>query len=419
VKEQEFNKPDSSVPSEASEMVSAKEPIKLSCLFFTFLKLGSYSFGGFMSLVAAVRRELVEKSNALTEEKLVEGISLASLLPGPVAVNVVAFTGNHLRGIRGAAVCMAGVILPSFLLILALSVVYFKFNRLPVAGQLFSGVLPAVAAIILSAAVDMSKKSIRNWKQIIIALIALGVSLASKSYMTAVSVLAGSAAAGCLMSLKDLRHTVKIREKKKASLLFPVLLAVFASAALFCGLLFLPLIADLPPCLTIQRQISLTFSGMGLSAFGGGYIVIPAMQKLFVESLHWLSDKEFSDAIAMGQITPGPIFISAAFIGCKAGGVWGAVNAAFSVFVPPAILTLVCSEFLGFIRDSPLVKAAFLGLRPAVIGVILSAAVFLLAQVGPEWRGWFIFAAAFIIPMFYKIEHVFIIIGAAILCLLI
>ena len=153
MKEQEFNKPDSSVPSEASEMISAKEPIKLSCLFFTFLKLGSYSFGGFMSLVAAVRRELVEKSNALTEEKLVEGISLASLLPGPVAVNVVAFTGNHLRGIRGAAVCMAGVILPSFLLILALSVVYFKFNRLPVAGQLFSGVLPAVAAIILSAAV--------------------------------------------------------------------------------------------------------------------------------------------------------------------------------------------------------------------------------------------------------------------------
>lgn len=371
-----------------------------------------------MSLAAAVRRELAEKSKMLTEEKLVEGISLASLLPGPVAVNVVAFAGNHLRGIKGAAVCVAGVILPSFLLILALSVAYFKLNSLPVTGQLFAGVLPAVAAVILATAIDMSKKSIQNWKQIIIALIALGVSLASKSYMTTVIILVGSAATGCLMSPKEIRNTVKAPEKNKASLLFPVLRAAFAFAVLFCGLLLLPLIVDLPPSLMIQRQISLTFSSMGLSAFGGGYIVIPAMQKLFVESLHWLSNKEFSDAIAMGQITPGPIFISAAFIGYKAGGVWGAVNATWFVFVPPAILILVCSGFLGFIRDSPQVKAAFHGLRPAVIGIILSAAVFLLTQVGLEWRGWFIFAISFIILMFYKIEHVFIIIGAAVINLL-
>ena len=102
----------------------------------------------------------------------------------------------------------------------------------------------------------------------------------------------------------------------------------------------------------LQQKIMLTFSGMSLSLFGGGYVVIPAMQQVIVNSLNWLNQLEFTDAIAMGQITPGPIFISATFIGYKVAGFWGALNATISIFLPPGLLMIVCARFFDQIRNS-------------------------------------------------------------------
>lgn len=416
MKEREFEAQNNSPAQLMAAREMRKKWVKLPYLFLTFLKIGSYSFGGFMALVAVVRSELVEKAKVLTEDKLVEGISLASLLPGPTAVNVIAFTGNYLRGIKGAVVCMAGVLLPSFILIFILSVLYFRFNYLPLFGQLFSGLVPAVAAIILAVAVDLSKKSILDWKQALMAMIALGVSIVSKSYLATVIILLGSAVVASLITPKKrIGKKVDIARIKNEVTMSPILWVALVTALLLAVLSFLPYMVDLPRYLSIQRQITLTFSSMSLTAVGGGYIVIPAMQKLFVESLHWLSGREFSDAIAMGQITPGPIFISAAFIGYKVGGAWGALNATLSIFVPPAILLLMGARFLGFIGESVHVKAAFNGLRPAVVGTILSAVVFLLTQADLDWRGWLIFAISFIIPRFLKLEQIVIIIGSAII----
>jgi chromate transporter len=127
------------------------------------------------------------------------------------------------------------------------------------------------------------------------------------------------------------------------------------------------------PSIQLYKQMLLTFSGLSISQFGGGFVVIPAMQKVIVDALHWLSNKEFTDAIAMGQITPGPIFISAAFIGYKLDGVAGALTSTIAIYLPAACVMLLCAKFMEPIITSPVVKACFKGITAAVTGMIAAA----------------------------------------------
>ena len=122
------------------------ERASLSYIFFTFLKLGATAFGGYMSLVAIVQKQLVEVDKKLKEEDLLDGISLTSVLPGPVAVNTIAYVGYHLRGIPGAVVTFAGIIIPSFLLVIFLSWLYFSYGNIPAVKNVFSGITPAITA---------------------------------------------------------------------------------------------------------------------------------------------------------------------------------------------------------------------------------------------------------------------------------
>jgi chromate transporter len=137
-----------------------KNEISLLSLFWTFLKVGSTAFGGFMALISVVQSLVVERRRLLRQEDMLDGISLASMLPGPVAVNVVAYVGYRLRGVTGALVAATAVILPSFLLITTLSYVYFRWGQMPAMQKLFMGFIPAVTAIIATTAWGMSVKAI-------------------------------------------------------------------------------------------------------------------------------------------------------------------------------------------------------------------------------------------------------------------
>jgi len=121
-------------------------------LFLSFLRIGSTAFGGFMALISVVQNEIVERKKLLTQSEMLDGISLATILPGPVAVNVVAYVGYKLRGGLGALVSAVGVILPAFILIVALSAAYFRWGQIPAVNKLFLGFIPAVTAVIVHAA---------------------------------------------------------------------------------------------------------------------------------------------------------------------------------------------------------------------------------------------------------------------------
>jgi chromate transporter len=388
----------------------AKEA-SLKYLFLTFLKIGATSWGGFMALISVVQKNLVERDKILSDEEVLDGISLASVLPGPVAFNVVTFLGYRIKGLKGAMVSMAGILLPSFFLILILTYLYFKYDEIPALKSFFAGVLPAVSAIIISVALKMSKKNIKDYKQFLICIVSIVVLILLKAVYTTFLIIFLGGLAGYIL-YKD--NTEKVTPQKKAqSLPSARKTIIFVLLALLIGsfIWFIPELTkgDLKEFLITQKEILFTFFGMSLTLFGGGYVIIPSIQEIVVENLHWLNEQEFVDAIAMGQITPGPIFISATFIGYKVGGLSGAVTATLAIFLPPGFLMIFASRFMDKIKQSKIVIAIFKGLRPAVIGMIFAASYTIGKSVEINWITVFLFVFVLVASVRYKVNVVYLI----------
>ena len=375
-----------------------------------------------MALISVVQKKVVEKDQKIESEILLEGISLASVLPGPIAFNVITFIGYKLRGIKGAFVSMTGILLPPFLLMLILSFVYVKYGDIPSFTHFFAGVLPAVAAVIISVAITMAKKNISDAPQALIALAAATVIVLSKTYSTTLIVMLTSGIAGYLIYKQPSGQQKEVRIKQitggneKFVLIFLALIMISVSLILIFPLI-IPQESEISALL--HQRIMLTFSGMSLSLFGGGYVVIPAMQQVVVNSMNWLTNKEFADAIAMGQITPGPIFISATFIGYKLAGFWGALNATVAIFLPPGLVMIASTHYFNKIRNSTVIIAVFKGLRPAIIGMIAAAAFTILAHSDISYKTGLLLCVFLILAIKYKADPVFLIPGAGITGLLI
>jgi len=375
-------------------------------LFWTFLKIGSTAFGGFMALISVVQNYLVDRKKLLTDAEILDGISLATILPGPVAVNVVAYAGYKINGVVGAVVCSIAVIIPSFLLILLLSHFYFTWGEIPAVNNIFKGFIPAVAAIIISATLTMGKKTLKGKSEYTIAIIALLFLTFIGGFYSTIGIIISSGLAGLLLfkNTTDIEKiaTVQTGADKKKSL--PVSLLIFILLPL--AALALPLFNTFS---AITAKLFITFAGMSVLLFGGGFVFIPMIQEIVVDTYGWVTNKEFIDGIALGQITPGPILISATFIGYKMAGVLGATAATIGIFLPPALLMLICAHFLDKLKESPGITAALKGIRCGVIGMIAAAAIVVLQSAEQNWISLAILIAALLALVKFKIEVAWII----------
>lgn len=385
------------------------ERTSLSYIFFTFLKLGATAFGGYMSLVAIVQKQLVEVDKKLKEEDLLDGISLTSVLPGPVAVNTIAYVGYQLRGVPGAIAAFAGIILPSFFLVIFLSWLYFSYGNIPAVKNVFSGITPAITALIVTVAIGMTRKTIKLPAQWTICLLAALLLILVGGFAVTFLLIIVSGVAGAFLFRQSAEQALpgdeKIHFENKQLVISGVVLLL-----LLCTLLW----GGQYPGAPKDVQILSTFSGISLTLFGGGYVVIPALHELFVENLNWLTSAEFADGIAIGQITPGPIFVTATFIGYKVAGVLGAFLATVAIFTPPAVLTVLLSRFVKILNLSSVVKAAMKGVRVAVIGMIFASAITIGQTITPSVVSAIIFAAIFIISLKYTISPVYLIIASGV-----
>lgn len=385
------------------------ERTSLSYIFFTFLKLGATAFGGYMSLVAIVQKQLVEVDKKLKEEDLLDGISLTSVLPGPVAVNTIAYVGYQLRGVPGAIAAFAGIILPSFFLVIFLSWLYFSYGNIPAVKNVFSGITPAITALIVTVAIGMTRKTIKLPAQWTICLLAALLLILVGGFAVTFLLIIVSGVAGAFLFRQSAEQALpgdeKIHFENKQLVMSGVVLLL-----LLCTLLW----GGQYPGAPKDVQILSTFSGISLTLFGGGYVVIPALHELFVENLNWLTSAEFADGIAIGQITPGPIFVTATFIGYKVAGVLGAFLATVAIFTPPAVLTVLLSRFVKILNQSSVVKAAMKGVRAAVIGMIFASAITIGQTITPSLVSAIIFAAIFIISLKYTISPVYLIIASGV-----
>jgi chromate transporter len=386
--------------SEVSTAVQQENSqVSLLSLFLMFLKIGSTAFGGFMALISVVQNYVVDRKKLVSHELMMDGISLATILPGPVAVNVVAYTGYQIRGLAGALVCTTAVIIPAFILITSLSYVYFTWGAIPSVTHIFNGFMPAVAAIILSAAINMGKKSLSSGDEYAMAILAALLLVMVGGFFITLAIIVFSGVVGFLV----FRTEQPVSTDSSASKQYVVPVAGAAALGVFFLLPYLKASASL------GLKLFATFSGMSLLLFGGGYVFIPLIQDVVVDTQGWVSHREFIDGIALGQVTPGPILISAAFIGFKVAGIAGALVSTLGIFTPPAILMLVCTSLLDTIRKSHIIKAVLKGIRCAVTGMIAAAAYVIAMASEHNFITVLIFAATLYALMKTKLEVAWII----------
>ena len=384
-------------------------PVLLRSLFWIFFKIACTSFGGFMALISIVQNVIVERRRVMSHQDMLDGISLASILPGPVAVNLVAYVGYKLRGGLGALVSAFAVVLPSFVFILVLSVAYFRWGQVPAVSKLFMGFLPAVTAIIVVAAWNMGRKAVAGVREGVIVAAAAAVLIGIGGFLSTLAIIVGAGVAGWLW-FRDQGSVPSAdppaAKPKTARLRVSTALTVLVSAP----------VSTLVPMLSLEPnlllKLFLTFAGMSLMLFGGAYVFIPLIQEIVVDGQGWVTQQEFIDAVAMGQITPGPILVSAAFIGLKIAGLAGAVAATLGIYLPSGLLMIVCTHALDRIKRARVIQAALRGIRPAVVGMIFAAAIVVGRTAAPVWISATIFAVALYALVRWRVEVAWIISAA-------
>ena len=340
--------------------------VSLGRLFLIFLRIGCTTWGGFMVFIAVVSNSLSARKIA-TEEDITDAIMVAQILPGPVAVDMTVAIGYRLRGLAGAAVCWLGSVTPSFMVVTTLSVLYLTYGSNPNVKSVFMAFPSAMVAIVAVAAYEMGRKQVKDWAQAAIAvcaclaIIVQGAFFPGAWWVTfAIVVLAG--VCGWLL----------YRPRPKSA---PAPAAVSGSpgktlALAPMGIALFPTVGS-----AMIWKIFITFAVMSVSLFGSGYVFIPIIKSHLVKELHWLTADEFTAGLALTQITPGPILMTAAFVGVKIAGLPGALAGMLGMFVPPAILTLIAAHSLQAIKKSTAVTAGLRGVRPAVVGMLLAAAI--------------------------------------------
>ncbi len=361
-------------------------------LIRTCLTIGSVSFGGYLPLVAMIRDKLVDRDKLIEEVRITEALALGSLLPGPLAVNVTAYISFLVGGLTGSVLAVFSVLLPSFILLLIFSVLYFEFQMNIGLDYILMGILPVILAIIFSMALKMFKSHCQDYLQMGIAITSLGLLFFFPGYWSILFIILGSGVLGTFLYKQSGPVKYTFVRNDIWYLLVPIL--VVTGYTVIHGVV------------SSSKNILLfdVFAKTSLTLFGGGYVMIPILELLLVDQLQWLTPNEFLVGISLGHVTPGPILISAAFFGYKINGVVGSVIAVLGIFLPSASLMIIASRFYSLIADNPVFKAALKVIRPAIVGMIAYSGVSL--AVGDKLFAGIHYLAFFAIIAFIILEVV-------------
>ena len=350
-----------------------KKNISYFSLFISFLKTGTISFGGYMMLISMIQREFSKNRKLIKNKKILDAITMASFLPGPMAINVASYIGFLLKGWKGAIVSFIGVLLPSFLLMILFSHLYINSKNIPGFSSFFNGVMPVVAAVIFSVAFGFYKETKDKKFSFLLFILSLTITSLIKGY---ISIILPLIVCGILNLLYNGDKIKKISNPKKAFIRVKGIIIAFIILTLL--LVFL----NVAPITSLNFILSKVFANISLTLFGGGYVFIPYLDKIIVEQLGWLTKREFVDSIAMGQITPGPILITATFIGYKLNGIIGAFLSTLSIFLPSSVVIIFFSRIYYFIKKNNTIKLIIQGFKIGIIGLIFySGCIIMLKQV--------------------------------------
>ena len=322
-------------------------------IFLRFLKFGALAWGGPAAQIAMIKQECVDELGWVDEETFKKTLAVYQVLPGPEAHELCVYFGRIRGGKLGGFLAGLGFMLPGFLLMLALSVLYVEADVAQHLDELFYGLKAAVGAIIARALVRLSRSFITDVPLALLAAAAFALTVfASASFAL---VLLG---AGLAYEL----WTNGMRWGRRAHSFSPAPLAILAAAV---------------GALTLSLTAEIFWEGLkaGLVTFGGAFTVIPYLHDAAVDGQHWLTEQEFVDGLAMGGVLPAPLIIFSTFVGYVAGGLGGGLAMTVGIFLPAFVLPIFFHRGLVAVAENPRIRPFLLGVAAAVIGLIAAVTV--------------------------------------------
>jgi chromate transporter len=328
-------------------------------LFLSFLRLGLTAFGG-PAMVAHIRELSTQRNQWLDQTDFKNGVALCQAIPGATAIQTAAYVGLKVHGISGALAAYCGFGLPAFILMLTLSILYAQFSSFPKVISLFNGLQVIVVAIIFNATISLGRNIANKYKNILIALLAaISLWFGASPFI----VIIGAGIFG-IAFLKVSASSTAVNDETKKTLrnggqIIGLLITLLACLT---GLYFLN--SALFNLATVMLKID-------IFAFGGGFASLPLMLDEVVINRGWLDSKTFMDGIALGQITPGPIVITATFVGYLFYGIMGAIVGTLGIFTPSFILLIITVPFFDRLKNSVYFMKAIDGIFASFVGLLL------------------------------------------------
>jgi chromate transporter len=337
------------------------------------LKMGATAYGG-PAIMGIMQAELQEKRQWVSKERFVEGLSLVNMLPGATATQLSIFLGYARGGWWGGLLGGMCFVVPGFVVLLVLTMGYAALGVTPVLRGALYGLGPVVMGIYLVAVYRLGQAAMSARSQVLIAIAAAAATLASPLGVASILLLAGGVGLWVFHS------------RKLGMVVLVSLGACLAVVHVIARTAAVPIVVAAPgePTPASLVQIGAYLLKVGALTFGGGLSMIAFMQEQVVSQFHWLTPEEFIDGLALGQFTPGPILMVAAYVGYKVAGVTGAVVAGAAAFLPSFVMMLAILPALDRVRKLMWTRAALRGISPAVIGVLAVSLVRLAPYALPD-----------------------------------
>jgi chromate transporter len=374
---------------ETMQTETSEQAPSLARLFLSFLRLGATAFGG-PAMIAYIRRMVVEQKKWMDDASFRDGVAFCQMVPGATAMQSSAYVGLRVRGVSGAAVSFIGFGLPAFLVMMALSALYMHTRNLPVIISAFNGLQAIIVSIVANAAITFGRTSIKSWKAAAIA-IAAGILFGFGVNPFLVILLA--AIAGIVLYIKQASPPI-VPLSKRISTTKSTLIIVTAVILGFAILFFANR--------GLFNLAALMFR-IDLFAFGGGFASVPLMFHEVVSVNAWMDGPTFLNGIALGQITPGPIVITATFVGFLLYGLLGGTIATFAIFLPSFLIVVGIAPYFDKLRTFSYFNKAVSGILSSFVGLLLAVTVLFALKVPWDLFRTFIAVAAFV-ALLLKVE---------------
>jgi chromate transporter len=363
-------------------------PAPLGELARFFLTLGTIAFGGPAGHIAMMEDQVVRRRQWLTREEFLDLLGAASLIPGPSSTELAIFIGFRRAGWRGLVLSGVCFILPAFLIVMALAWAYRRFGTLPAASGVLYGIEPVVIAVVVQAIAGLARTALKTWWLLVVALCTLASAALG---VTVLPVLGIGAALAMLPTLFRRRET-------RAAVWASGLTLVPSSGATAFGL----------------WPLFLVFLKVGAVLFGSGYVLLAFLQGDLVQRLHWLTERQLLDAVAVGQVTPGPVFTTATFIGYVLGGLPGAIVATVAIFLPSFVYVGVSGPLIPLIRRSPVAGAALSGVTVASLALMAVVAAQLGHAALVDGVTAAILGVSLVLLLVFRVNSAWLVLGAAV-----